>query len=127
MRLCLFAICLLLLPACGEKHPVKWETIELPNSCWVNAEGYQAAYTAANSQAPWFWSRVLVIKQSEAGGSEPNAHVIAIITWPDGVYAYDSTYGTRKLTREIKLRENPMTMANLWGADFLSAYYTDQN
>lgn len=120
----LFLIPVLFLVSCSAPV-VNWKTANIPNGCVVNAEGYKAAYTSAHSQSPWFWARVLMIKLKEPDGIGPNAHALAVIQWPDGVWGYDQTFGARKLTSLTDLKHKPATMARLWLAsnDFMEAFY----
>lgn len=118
----ILALACLFLTACPS-HKVDWQTLQIENGCLVNARGYEAAYTAANSQAKWFWSRILVIRYELR--ARPNSHSVAIVQWPDGIYAYEQQFGARRLTTNTDLRD-PMTLARIWGnRDFLDAFYKD--
>jgi hypothetical protein len=124
--------------ACSTTPPgapaVAWKTIEIKNGCRVNAEGYKAAYAAAQSQRPWFWARVLTIQFNalpRAQRTGPNAHAICMVQWNDEIWAYDNEWGSSLMTRDLKAKNDPHYLAERWLAKagrrpFIRAFFAEE-
>jgi hypothetical protein len=121
------------LVACSPTVPkVDWQTIDVKNGCEINAMGYKAAYSATQSQQKWYYTKILVIVWHAYKNNQTtaNAHAVCIVEWPHGIYAYDQSKGTWRLTTNLSLKDQPKKLAELWcnglaGTAFQDAYFKD--
>ena len=115
-----FALAFLLF---GCTPDVGWKTVDIPNGCRINAEGFKSAYTAKKSQEKYYWTRVLIVFQDQK-----TAHAICVIQWGKDLWAYDAMYGTCWLSRNLALTSDPIALAKVWRdltgfQPFVTAYF----